>query len=102
MTSWQALCCKDELCEARSGHYGACDPNERAKAALANARRVSGDNMNIAIKAMSQLTEAQEMLQTLVDAANDDESLYITALPDHLLAAVRTLIDTQKATKLYE
>jgi len=98
MTTWNEPCIKDELCEARPGHFGACDPNERAKAALANARRVSGDNMDIAMKAMSQLAEAQEMLEVLLEAMVNGTDAIIAN------AAIKAegLIETQKGVKLYE
>ena len=98
MTTWNEPCIKDELCEARPGHFGACDSNERAKAALANSRRVSGDNADIAVKAMSQLTEAQEMLEVLLEAmVNGTDAIIANAV-----IKAEGLIETQKAVKLYE
>ena len=37
--------------------------------ALANARRISGDNADIAMKALGELAVAQERLRDLVEAA---------------------------------
>ena len=98
MTTWNEPCVKNELCEAKPGHYGACDPNERAKAALENSRRVSGDNMRIATKAISQLGDVQKMLEVLLEAmANGTDATIANAA-----IKAEGLIETQKAVKLYE
>ena len=65
---------------------------------FAHQRRIAGDNMNIAIKAMSQLTEAQEMLEVLLEAmANGTDATIANAA-----IKAEGLIETQKGVKLYE
>ena len=61
-------------------------------------RRVAGDNADIAVKAMSQLTEAQEMLEVLLEAMVHGTDAIIAN------AAIKAegLIETQKGVKLYE
>ena len=61
-------------------------------------RRIAGDNADIAVKAMSQLTEAQEMLEVLLEAMVNGTDAIIAN------AAIKAegLIETQKAGKLYE
>ena len=87
MTTWNAPCIKDELCEARPGHYGACDPNERAKAALANARRVSGDNMDFAMR-------YRNVLQALLVRHNGDgDSLALTILSPADVTEIKAALD---------
>ena len=61
-------------------------------------RRIAGDNADIAIKAMSQLTEAQEMLEVLLEAmANGTDAIIANAA-----IKAEGLIETQKGVKLYE
>jgi len=61
-------------------------------------RRIAGDNADIAVKAMSQLTEAQEMLEVLLEAMVHGTDAIIAN------AAIKAegLIETQKGVKLYE
>ena len=61
-------------------------------------RRIAGDNADIAVKAMSQLTEAQEMQEVLLEAMVNGTDAIIAN------AAIKAegLIETQKAVKLYE
>jgi hypothetical protein len=65
---------------------------------IANSRRISGDNADIAVKAMSQLAEAQEMLEVLLEAMVNGTDAIIAN------AAIKAegLIETQKGVKLYE
>ena len=61
-------------------------------------RNIAGDNADIAVKAMSQLTEAQEMLEVLLEAMVNGTDAIIAN------AAIKAegLIETPKAVKLYE
>ena len=88
MTTWNEPCIKDELCEARPGHFGACDPNERAKAALANARRIAGDNMDFAMR-------YRKVLQGLLDGHNSD-SLALAILSPKGVAEIDAALDWVK------
>ena len=61
-------------------------------------RNIAGDNADIAVKAMGQLTEAQEMLEVLLEAmANGTDATIANAA-----IKAEGLIETQKAVKLYE
>ena len=61
-------------------------------------RNIAGDNADIAVKAMGQLTEAQEMLEVLLEAmANGTDAIIANAA-----IKAEGLIETQKAVKLYE
>ena len=85
----------DEL--LRVGQHDDFDPFTPAER-FEHQRKVAGDNMNIAIKAMSQLTEAQEMLEVLLEAMVNGTDAIIAN------AAIKAegLIETQKGVKLYE
>ncbi len=73
---------------------------------LANARRISGDNANIAVKAMGMLADAQETLGTLIVEAS--HALITVPQDEHwerlgdALDVGRDLIAKQKETKLYD
>lgn len=82
------------------------DPVRTPEEILANARRISEDNANIAMKAMGMLAECQQKLRDLVDAAdkgirlphdqnNQDEFLLAVIAAQELLAK-------QKEIKLYD
>ena len=89
-------CHKYDLCSNAPDHYGKCDVSAHANAVLDEARRVSGDNADIAMKALRQFGECQQVLSDLVDAVNDETSMYIVAIPEHILEPITTLLDQQK------
>ena len=81
----------------RAGASDSHDPFTPAER-IANSRRISGDNADIAVKAMSQLAEAQEMLEVLLEAMVNGTDVSIAN------AAIKAegLIETQKGVKLYD
>jgi len=56
-------CHKHDLCSNAPDHYGKCDVSAHASEVLAEARRVAGDNADIALKYRS-------MIRTLLDRHN--------------------------------
>ena len=53
-------CTANDLCDAKPGHFGSCDVSPHANAVLAEARRVSADNADIALDALRMLEELQK------------------------------------------
>ena len=67
---------------------------------LANARRIAGENADIALKAMGRWAECSQKLTDIVDAVDDEEAFYITVVPDHLIEPARALLEKQKVEKV--
>ena len=84
-------------CTCPSNHPANCDRLTYDQLGE-HLRRIAGDNADIAVKAMSQLTEAQEMLEVLLEAMVNGTDAIIAN------AAIKAegLIETQKGVKLYE
>ena len=94
-------CHKYDLCSNAPDHYGKCDVSAHANAVLAEARRVSGDNADIAMKALEQLAECQQVLSELRKAAGAGWVMIPLDQPEHQQLKVaaekaRYLLNKQK------